>query len=191
MVQLNSSDIAWGREECVGASVGWGHSALLIRGKKSSNSNNTTRLMVCGRPHDFQTLMRLRRLPPFIRNFASKRSEATKDPRILQRIASFLAGSNEVTFNEEEHRRNSNIQSLLEIPLPNGDEQAVEGEEIGEEGRVEREERIQDEGENENGGQSTQQRQPVHTRFQNTLADGSVYAVGVATDQPVPSGTRL
>jgi hypothetical protein len=63
----------------------------------------------------------------------TERSEATKDPRILQRIASFLAGSNEVTFNEEEHRRNSNIQSLLEIPLPNGDEQAVEGEEIGEE----------------------------------------------------------
>lgn len=71
MVQLNSSDIDWEREECVGASVGWGHSALLIQGKKSSNSNNTTRLMVCGRPHDFQTLMRLRRLPPFIRNFAS------------------------------------------------------------------------------------------------------------------------
>ena len=51
---------------------------------------------------------------------------------------------------------------------------------------MEREERIQDEGENENGGQSSQQRQPVHTRFQNTLADGSVYAVGVATDQPLP-----
>eukprot|EP01082_Thalassiosira_pseudonana_P000928 g1730.t1 g1730 contig10:2689065-2690935(-) len=144
MVQLNSSDIDWEREECVGASVGWGHSALLIQGKKSSNSNNTTRLMVCGRPHDFQTLMRLRRLPPFIRNFCIKytlptsddeinyettteRSEATKDPSILQRIASFLAGSNEVTFNEEEHRRYSNIQSLLEIPLPNGDEPAVEG----------------------------------------------------------------
>lgn len=63
----------------------------------------------------------------------TERSEATKDPSILQRIASFLVGSNEVTFNEEEHRRYSNIQSLLEIPLPNGDEPAVEGEEIGEE----------------------------------------------------------
>jgi hypothetical protein len=128
----------------------------------------------------------------------TERSEATKDPSILQRIASFLVGSNEVTFNEEEHRRYSNIQSLLEIPLPNGDEPAVEGEEIGEEvlfglhgrGRVEREERIQDEGENENGGQSSQQRQPVHTRFQNTLAtsagltaviskSGSLYTFGL------------
>jgi len=55
---------------------------------------------------------------------------------------------------------------------------------------VEREERIQDEGENENGGQSSQQRQPVHTRFQNTLAtsagltaviskSGSLYTFGL------------
>ena len=55
---------------------------------------------------------------------------------------------------------------------------------------MEREERIQDEGENENGGQSSQQRQPVHTRFQNTLAtsagltaviskSGSLYTFGL------------
>lgn len=43
------------------AAAGWGHSALITCDNK---------LLVCGRPHDFSALLRLKRLPAFMRNYA-------------------------------------------------------------------------------------------------------------------------
>jgi hypothetical protein len=43
------------------ATAGWGHSALVT-------SHNE--LLVCGRPHDFSALLRLKRLPAIVRNYA-------------------------------------------------------------------------------------------------------------------------
>ncbi|KAL7443407.1 hypothetical protein ACHAXM_012068 [Skeletonema potamos] len=157
--------------KCVAASAGWGHTAMIAQDTDSDNSAAIRRkLMVCGRPHDFQTLMRLRRLPPLVRNFCLQYSlplegedsddQLSKDPSILQRIASFLAGENEVTFNEHEYRRYSNIPEMLEIKLPS--EPAVEGD------------RIDNYVYELHGRKSTEKNssthQPMHTHFQNTLA---------------------
>ena len=173
---------------CVAASAGWGHTALIVAdGAAADSTIADTKLMVCGRPHDFQQLMRLRRLPPFMRNFCVKhtlpaeyrngngdREQSSPEddnppqpstPSVMQRVASYLAGENEVTFHEEETRRYCNIPSLLEMGLPNGEKPALEGEELTNStfeshasGNIAK----------ESGTQS--QNAPLHTHFQNTLA---------------------
>ena len=65
MVKLNGLD----GMKCINASAGWGHTALIVQNDDVDDDISRRKLMVCGRPHDFQTLMRLRRLPPTIRNF--------------------------------------------------------------------------------------------------------------------------
>ena len=176
-------------EKCFGASVGWGHTALLVGNNtkaagSSSSSKATTsttdssspKLMICGRPHDFQTLMRLRRLPPFMRNFCIKHTAPTEtdddhqhtslQPSMLQRIASYFAGENEATFYEEECRRYSNVPTLLEIDLPNNEIPALEGEELDNRAFES----------HSNKGRSNVENNPpsqpslFHTHFQNTLA---------------------
>ena len=153
--------------KCVAASAGWGHTAMIAQDR-----DNERKLMVCGRPHDFQTLMRLRRLPPFLRDFCVQYSlplegkddsngNSSTEPSIsmLQKIASFLAGENEVTFHEHEYRRYSNIPEMLEIKIPSGT--ALEGDRIDNEvfelhGR-------------KNAANSSK-RSPLHTHYQTTLA---------------------
>ena len=162
LVSLNGVE---GRK-CLAASAGWGHTALLVADE--TNADVKPKLMVCGRPHDFQTLLRLRRLPPFIRKFCikytlpSEEDEQLDDqsPSILQRIASYLAGE-EVILNEAECRRFSNMPTLLEIDLPNGEIPAIEGERVNKAtfeqhaaGRI----------------ANQQEKAPLHTHFQNILA---------------------
>ncbi|KAL9189606.1 hypothetical protein ACHAXT_009281 [Thalassiosira profunda] len=152
---------------CMSAAAGWGHTALLVA---NDEGDGAPKLMVCGRPHDFQTLMRLRRLPPSLRGFSIRYTLPADDgpleeePSVLQRIASYLAGENEATFNEAECRRYSSMPALLEMQLPNEERPALEGKEIGQNafeghaaGRVAREE-------------GKQQQLPLHTTFQTTLA---------------------
>mmetsp|Transcript_5228 Transcript_5228/g.11027 ORF Transcript_5228/g.11027 Transcript_5228/m.11027 type:complete len:574 (+) Transcript_5228:64-1785(+) len=191
MIQLKGLDDGM---ECVSASAGWGHTAMIAQDR-----DNTRKLMVCGRPHDFQTLMRLRRLPPFIRDFCVQYSlplegeeideQSSKEPSILQRIASFLAGENEVTFHEHEYRRYSNIPEMLEIKIPSGP--AVEGD------------RIDSEVFELHGTKNTEKsskHQPMHTHFQNTLATsagttavisktGTLYMFGLNQRGQCGSGT--
>jgi alpha-tubulin suppressor-like RCC1 family protein len=166
MVQLKGLD----GMKCVAASAGWGHTALIIAQDGVNVAATSRKLMVCGRPHDFQTVMRLRRLPSAIRNFCIKyslpledecasQSGGIKELSILQRIASFLAGENDVTFNEEEHRRYSNIPELLQIKLPSPP--SVEGDRIDDEVFE-----IHGRKNEENGSKH----QPMHTHYQNTLA---------------------
>eukprot|EP00590_Aulacoseira_subarctica_P000961 CAMPEP_0172427228 /NCGR_PEP_ID=MMETSP1064-20121228/41131_1 /TAXON_ID=202472 /ORGANISM="Aulacoseira subarctica , Strain CCAP 1002/5" /LENGTH=638 /DNA_ID=CAMNT_0013171329 /DNA_START=204 /DNA_END=2120 /DNA_ORIENTATION=+ len=46
--------------------AGWGHTAITTRNEATGKRN----LFVCGRPHEFRTLLRLKRLPEFVRKFA-------------------------------------------------------------------------------------------------------------------------
>jgi len=79
-------------DEILNVAAGWGHSAFIV------TNQNTPRLLVCGRPYDFQTLLRLKRLPSFLRR-----------PLIWTTLL----------FDEEKH---ATIRPLLtEIPLPMGD----------------------------------------------------------------------
>lgn len=181
--------------KCVTASAGWGHTAMIAQ-----DSNNERKLMVCGRPHDFQTLMRLRRLPPFLRDFCVQYSlplegddingtTTSTEPSMLQKIASFLAGENEVTFHEHEYRRYSNIPEMLEIKIPSGS--AIEGDRIGNE--------VFDLHGTKNTANSSKQ-QPLHTHYQNTLATsagttavisktGTLYMFGLNQRGQCGSGT--
>lgn len=171
-------------QKCIAAAAGWGHTALLVEDRIKRNDDDDTnnnlqrKLLVCGRPHDFQTLMRLRRLPPFLRNFCIKYTLPDMEvngppvtsqlpPSFLQRIATHFAGDNETTFNEEECRRYSNVPMLLEVNLPEGEIPAVEGEHIDNRaheshatGRLTRDK------DNTHPSSSSS----FHTRFQNTLA---------------------
>ena len=90
--------------KCVAASAGWGHTAIVVEddddgvdggggegdgGPTTTTTTTTTtaaaaaaeaeadrrrKLLVCGRPHEFQTLLRLRRLPSSSRNFCVRHS---------------------------------------------------------------------------------------------------------------------
>lgn len=132
--------------ESVTGSAGWGHSALIVKQyNDSSNSDNKsanqlgtsdnsqecTKLFICGRPHDFQTLMRLRRLPTPLRNLslsaASTVQGESSEPSILQKLVSYFAGENEVTINEEECRKYSNVEKLIKMKLPHEEMPALEG----------------------------------------------------------------
>jgi len=168
-------------KKCLAASVGWGHTALLVVPDNNTTNTVSPKLMICGRPHDFQTLMRLRRLPPFMRNFCIKHTlpseeedndyqqsskgkdsdtNAVYEPSILQRIATYFAGDNEATFNEEECRRYSNVPTLLEINLPNNEIPALEGTKLSNTSlEFHASAKI-----------SQHTSQPFNTHFQNTLA---------------------
>ena len=120
-----------GDERVIDASPGWGHSVVVVQ----ENGGAKTKLKVCGRPHDFQTLLRLRRLPDVVQNFCIKHmmNDALSPsilPSILQTIASYLAGENEVTQNEKEYRHYSNMPTLLELRLPFGECPALSGDSV-------------------------------------------------------------
>ncbi|KAL7518882.1 hypothetical protein ACHAWX_003685 [Stephanocyclus meneghinianus] len=169
LVEMEGSDVG----ECVAGAAGWGHSALLVRDNHAA-ATTATRLLVCGRPHDFQTLMRLKRLPSSLRNFCIRHTagtvaESPSGPSALQRIASYLAGENEVTIHEDHCRKYTNINTLLEMPLPNGQAPALEGEHVGDDilalhGRRRHMQRAQ------HHTDHNQCTAPYNARFQNTLA---------------------
>ncbi|KAL3790752.1 hypothetical protein HJC23_010031 [Cyclotella cryptica] len=174
LVEMEGSDGV----ECVAGAAGWGHSALLVRDKKDLSDTaaiaTSTRLLVCGRPHDFQTLMRLKRLPSSLRNFcirhtASNVDEPSSGPSALQKIASYLAGENEVTFHEEQCRAYSNVHTLLEMRLPNGEAPALEGESI-EHDLMSLHGRPRYMQQKTHDSDHNQRTPPHHTKFQNTIA---------------------
>jgi hypothetical protein len=156
--------------------AGWGHTALI------AEQSGRTKLFLCGRPHDFQTLMRLRRLPSSLRRLGLSANSATRDsndPSVMQRIVSYLAGENEVTTHEEECRRYSSINRLLPMELPDGQDPAVEDEVVDEalltmHGRAKMIPHSQgNHTEDDNNCHFTKGidiYQPYHTHFQNTLS---------------------
>jgi alpha-tubulin suppressor-like RCC1 family protein len=171
--------------KCAAASAGWGHTAVVIEDGLDDDDDDggaaaaavRRRLLVCGRPHDFQTLMRLRRLPSSIRSFcvrystpssSSPSSGGSLSPSVLQRVATYMAGENEVTFHEDECRRYGNVPSLLEIELPDGEVPALEGERL-------------DDKAHESHASSGRSSSSFHSRFQNTLATSAGLTAIVST----------
>lgn len=161
--------------KCVAASAGWGHTAIIIVVDDKCGEPERRRLLICGRPHDFQTLMRLRRLPTFVRNFCVRYSldgnGSDKDlskPSPMQRIASYLAGENEVTFHEDECRRFGNVPTLLQVELPiKGERPALEGERID---NVAFAKHV-----------SSSSVSSIHNRYQNTLATSAGLTAIIST----------
>ena len=55
----------------VDAAAGWGHTVVLCKGSDGVGGDDSdVKMYVAGRPYDFQPLLRLNRLPPFIRRAA-------------------------------------------------------------------------------------------------------------------------
>ena len=184
--------------KCVAASAGWGHTAIVVEdvddgadrgGGRGGGGPTTTaaaaeadrrrKLLVCGRPHDFQTLLRLRRLPSSIRNFCVRHSSpssssSSSSPSVAQRVASYLAGDNEATFHEDECRKYGSIPTLLEIELPDGEVPALEGERLDD--RAARERHSSPPGPSSSSSSSCS-----HPRFQNTLAASAGLTAVIST----------
>lgn len=112
----------------VDGAAGWGHTVVLCKGA----DENDVKMYVAGRPYDFQPLLRLNRLPSFIRRVALSLS-LTLD----QEIGWGRGNDSRVTANddnknnddkEEEEKpnplakfRNSVFPSFERIKLPNND----------------------------------------------------------------------
>jgi len=125
-------------EGVIGAAAGWGHTSLVIQEKEKS------KLLVSGRPHDFQTLLRLRRLPSPLRNFAIKSSmkeNRDREQSFLDKlIATLTAVNNKMEGKDGEvgevERPISVLPTLTEILLPNDDTPAVPSQFLGKEDTV-------------------------------------------------------
>ena len=180
---MDANENKW---KCVAASAGWGHTAIIIVDDDDNGSGGRAtaadddaalrrRLLICGRPHDFQTLMRLRRLPTFVRNFCVRYSldgngnaKDLSQPSPMQRIASYLAGENEVTFHEDECRRFGNVPTLLQVDLPiMGERPALEGEPIDDVAFAKH--------------ASSSSDSSIHNEYQNTLATSAGLTAIIST----------
>lgn len=82
----------------VNVAAGWGHSVLVCK-----SAENETKLYVAGRPFDFQALLRLYRLPSFIRRPALS-----------------------LSLNLDEETRKSVFPYFEEVTLPDGDMPSIE-----------------------------------------------------------------
>ena len=91
------------------AAAGWGHSAFV---------SEEGDLFMCGRPHDFNTLLRLKRLPGFIRKYAIKSPE--NDRNFVSKALSYMVGAED---NErwEKAQQNSFIKTVTKVDLPDGE----------------------------------------------------------------------
>lgn len=65
--------------EVLSCAAGWGHTALVV---KSSNDKQN-KLFMTGRPHDFQALLRLKRMPDFMRDATVYLSTCFNSDKIL------------------------------------------------------------------------------------------------------------
>ena len=92
--------------------AGWGHSAVVtLEGK----------LLVCGRPHDFSTLLRLKRMPVMLRQFALARSLKTNETEdtLSGRFISWMVGSDDGPDGPwKDARRNSILQEYCVVEMP-------------------------------------------------------------------------
>ena len=91
-------------------SAGWGHTLLI---------DEKNQLQVVGRPHDFQTLLRLRRLPHFIR---IRNSETLFQRRegLESWIIGKLVGDDGTVHHWDSAKKYSSVSEFTNIPLPDG-----------------------------------------------------------------------
>jgi alpha-tubulin suppressor-like RCC1 family protein len=100
------------------AAAGWGHSALVT---------SDSRLLVCGRPHDFSALLRLKRLPAFIRNYAVHHAlryneTGQQADTLAGKVVSWMMGSEDGPEGPwSDAKRNSILPDYIQISMPHGE----------------------------------------------------------------------
>lgn len=119
------SDEVQNMGEIVDAAAGWGHTALIC--KSNNDKDETTKLYVAGRPYDFQSLLRLYRLPSFIRRNAvslSLRLDEQSQWGLEEKVIDKLSGRDENKTLKD--YRKSILPYFEEIKLPDGDMPQIE-----------------------------------------------------------------
>jgi len=123
----------------VGGAAGWGHTALIITKSSSESSSSpvvkTSQLLISGRPYDFQALLRLNRIPSFLRRAVIARSLKydSNDPETSE--TSLIGKAIDFFFTHHDYRQDDQPQpssyrygivpSFTEIALPGGDVPAI------------------------------------------------------------------
>jgi alpha-tubulin suppressor-like RCC1 family protein len=108
----------------INVAAGWGHTAIVCK----NNNNNDTKLFVAGRPFDFQALLRLNRLPSFVRRGALSLSmkldeENYWDKQGKKLISNFYNNNNNNNnSSSKEEYHHSVMSSFREVKLPNNDQ---------------------------------------------------------------------
>ena len=125
----------------VAGAAGWGHSAFIAQ-----DDNGKKNLYVAGRPHDFQTLLRLKRLPSFLRRYIVSNSLRYDDGTVRPDRDTVKAARSAVsrlidTFmtsgtDERENMMKKGLDDIeiryglyptpTKVELPDGDEPAVQ-----------------------------------------------------------------
>lgn len=116
-------------ERVMGCAAGWGHSTLLVQ----NTSNKTTRVLMAGRPYDFRTLLRWKRLPAFVRRLLLKNTlRNNKDippmDTVFERLANTFFGGKiqSQTIPRDKVEDIQNIYpSFTEMSLPKGERPAL------------------------------------------------------------------
>ncbi len=119
------SDEVQNMGEIVDAAAGWGHTAIIS--KNNNDKEETTKLYVAGRPYDFQALLRLYRLPSFIRRNAvslSLRLDKQSHWGLEEKIIDKVSGRDE--NNSLKDYRKSILPCFEEVKLPDGDMPSIE-----------------------------------------------------------------
>lgn len=101
----------------VSAAAGWGHSVLVTKEHK---------LLLCGRPHDFSALLRLKRLPQFLRNYAVHHALRYNESGNQQyvdtfsgKVVSYMMGSDDGPDGPwRDAKRNSILTEYMEMNMP-------------------------------------------------------------------------
>ncbi len=116
-------DAAGGKILC--AAAGWGHTALIfspsVSQRRQKESAAANKLIMCGRPHDFQALLRLRRLPKFLRQYAVNGSARPQYEWFDKMVASITGMSSKDVAMWEMARQHSMLPILTEMPFPEDD----------------------------------------------------------------------
>jgi hypothetical protein len=124
--------------DVLSAAAGWGHSVLVTNEfiSQGTQGHFDQRLLVTGRPHDFQALLRLYRFPPFLRNYAVQFTYSYKQDYEQQRMSmnptALASRFINWALNERAHadetlrlweiaRELSILSELQEVELPNYD----------------------------------------------------------------------
>jgi hypothetical protein len=116
----------------ISCSVGWGHTALIVHDSTTTTKNEKNKLLVTGRPHDFQALLRLRRLPSWLRDYIvertytttrlSKGNKSLHPVDLIGRILSFLSDQFIADVEDwETAAMHSFLKSFTELSIPTDD----------------------------------------------------------------------
>lgn len=117
--------------DVLSAAAGWGHTALVTK-EFSADGHFDSRLLMCGRPHDLQNLLRLHRFPNFLRQKAVNLTNSYKEDEQAFNITALSSRFIQWCLNERSQedgtlrlwelaKQLSIMSELEEVEIPNYD----------------------------------------------------------------------